>query len=451
LASYFLNEEKNLMLKKLRKGFLLLLLLLLQISAKGQSWPVLQIKDDVTKKPVSFAKTKTQPQFYANEKGFLVLPENMPAQITISAWNFADTTINRNQLSQNDTVVIFLRPQTEQLNEVLVNPKNSWLQNKIYHFELWHRGWIFQFSKDLVITDDKLDILYRTPIPSFEEKAQKELFVDALLNLYVIGKDSVQQLYVTDSILYLYPLKIRKKFDYLIKPLIAQTEKGIASRQIEEETYDVNYLMRETGTYFEFELKYPRLHNCGLAILLESYKEDKLLYMSIDSSAYLAASNAYSKYVGAYISFWKRHEIDGVFDPALKEAYGLALHSYSTLFAQFKQVYIQALNNKYLLFDPYGNWRITFDQNLRLTEKEAFDFTNCPREEYLYTDQVTGKWWLQRRVRGLDQLESVRPGDPPESIILDPFVRNIRVHNNVVFYINERGQFRVKRIGNSNN
>jgi hypothetical protein len=133
-------------------------------------------------------------------------------------------------------------------------------------------------------------------------------------------------------------------------------------------------------------------------------------------------------------------------DMDMKEKADSAMHLYKTQGAQYRHSYFLPLENKYFLLDPYSKQLITFNKDLKAIKSEPFDFTNCLREEYLYVDDATGKWWLQRRVRGLDQMESVRPGDPPESIILDPFVRNIRVHNNVVFYINERGQFRVMKI-----
>jgi hypothetical protein len=446
----FWVTNKNCFCKKKGIGFVALFFISLNLFS--QQARVLHLKDVKTEVSIPYAKIDIQPRLYANESGFLSIPQNYSFDtVTITAWNYADTTVILSLLPKADTAILYLRPQAEELNEVLVNPKNSWLQNEIYCFERWQGGWIFMFRKDVVITDDKLDVQFKTPIPSLDRNASKDFFIDALNNLYLVSDDSVQQLYVTDSILYVYPPYSRQQFDFLIRPLMAETDRGRIKRQIKEEVYDVNYLMRETGTYFEFELKYPTLHNCGIVILNEFKKKDEVLYVSLDSSAYLAASNAYAKYVGAYINFWKKHEKDGVFDPLLKGAYGSALHSYKNLFAHFKQVYLLSYANKFLLFDPYSNRFVTLDENLKLVKKEPFDFTNCPREEYLYTDQATGKWWLQRRVRGLDQLESVRPGDPPESIILDPFVRNIRVHNNVVFYINERGQFRVKRIDNANN
>lgn len=439
-------------LYSLRKGIGFVALFFISINLFSQQARVLHLKDVKSNMSIPYAKIDIQPRLYANERGFLSIPLSYSFDsVTITAWNYADTTVILSLLPKIDTVILYLSPRAEELNEVLVNPKNSWLQNKIYGFERWQGGWVFKFRKDIVITDDKLDIQYKSPMPSLDRKAHKDFFVDVLRNLYLVSNDSVQQLYVTDSILYVYPPYTNEKFDFLIRPLLLETDKGLIKRQIEEEEYDINYLMRETGTYFEFELKYPPLHNCGIVLLNEFNNKKEVFYVSLDSSAYVAASNAYAKYVGAYINFWKKHEKDGVFDPELKGAYGSALHSYKNLFAHFKQVYLLSYAKAYLLFDPYSNRFVTFDQNLKIVKKEPFDFTDCPREEYLYTDEATGQWWLQRRVRGLDQIESVRPGDPPETIILDPFVRNIRIHNTVVFYINERDQFRVKRIGGNNN
>jgi hypothetical protein len=429
----------------MRKARPILYLILLSTVAFAQNRPVLHIRNVETRQPIPYARTTGQSPVYANEQGFLVWPENFE-NITLTAWNFADTTIFLSLLPLKDTVPIYLRPQPEQLNEVLVNPKNKWLQNYIYGFERWQNGWLFLLQNEIYITNNTLDILYKSPIPKPEKRTPREFYTDVLGNTYLLGKDSVQQLFVTDSSLYIFPAKSIQKFDHLIKPLMAQTQQGMVYRETQEVDFDVPYLMQETGTYFEFNLKYPPLHNCGVLMLFKNTDTSFVISNSVDSSAFLAARDAFGVYVTWHIAFWQFFEINGVFDPAIKEEMGHALHSYKTLFAQNRESYFLPYKNRYILFDPYSNQLITFTKKYDVIEKQPFDFTNCPREEYLYVDDATRKWWLQRRVRGLDQLESIRPGDPPKTIILDPFVRNIRVHNNVVFYITERDQFRVKKI-----
>jgi hypothetical protein len=420
-------------------------------AAFAQQTVVLHMRNAENGQSVPYAKVSVQGSTaYTTENASFVWNLSKHTQITISAWNFADTTINRNQLPQNDTVVIYLRPQPEQLNEVLVNPKNSWLKKRIYGFERWQTptawGWAFLTDKELYVANPQLDLLYKTPLPKVGGKTPKEIYQDVLDNNYLLGKDSVQQIYVTDSAMYVYPQRAENVFNAQIEPLLLQLENGLIYRETKEVDYDVNYLLQETGTNFEFNIKHPPLHNCGAEITTRKDGTDKIIYSCLDTNAYRKAADAFGVYVGWHIKFWRYHDIHGIFKDTIKREMGLARHTYISLYAQNKRVYLEESNDWNILFDPYTNQLITFNQDLEVIKKEAFDFTNCLREEYLYVDDATGKWWLQRRVRGLDQLESVRPGDPPESIILDPFVRNIRVHNNVVFYINERGQFRVMKI-----
>jgi hypothetical protein len=427
----------------IKQPFLALLLVFLCglfIPLHGQQNTYLHIRqaDD---KPVPYAKINGS--LRASENGMFIWNKAAYPQITISAWNFADTTLIAADYIGVDTAYIYLRPQPEQLNEVLVNPKNKWLQNYIYGFERWQNGWLFLLHKEIYVTNDNLDILYKSPAPKPDGRLPKQLYQDVLNNIYVMGKDSAQQLFVTDSIFYVYPTQSIKAFEYAIKPLLAETKDGLLYREVKEQEHEFGYLLRSTATYFTFHLQYPVMHNCGAIIKHVVDSNETFIYSTIDTADFRAAGAAFNAVVAAYIGFWKIFEEEGYFN---KVAYAKARHTYKTQFALLKRIYVQSHMALFHLFDPYAHQLITLNKRLEVVEKQPFDFTNCPREEYLYVDNATRKWWLQRRVRGLDQLESVRPGDPPKTIILDPFVRNIRVHNNVVFYITERDQFRVKKI-----
>jgi hypothetical protein len=422
-------------------------------AAFAQQTVVLHMRNAENGQSVPYAKVSVQGSTaYTTENASFVWNLSKHTQITISAWNFADTTINRNQLPQNDTVVIYLRPQPEQLNEVLVNPKNSWLKKRIYGFERWQTptawGWAFLTDKELYVANPQLDLLYKTPLPKVGGKTPKEIYKDVLSNNYLLGKDSVQQIYVTDSAMYVYPQRAENVFNAQIEPLLLQLENGLIYRETKEVDYDVNYLLRETGTNFEFSIKHPFMHNCGIQINYKNQDTMWILIKSVDASEFENARYLFVKALQQWLTYEVYMEKNMVMVPEdmdMKEKADSAM-LYKTQGAQYRHSYFLPLENKYFLLDPYSKQLITFNKDLKAIKSEPFDFTNCLREEYLYVDDATGKWWLQRRVRGLDQLESVRPGDPPESIILDPFVRNIRVHNNVVFYINERGQFRVMKI-----
>jgi hypothetical protein len=430
----------------IKQPFLALLLVFLCglfIPLHGQQNTYLHIRqaDD---KPVPYAKINGS--LRASENGMFIWNKAAYPQITISAWNFADTTLIAADYIGVDTAYIYLRPQPEQLNEVLVNPKNRWLQNYIYGFERWQNGWLFLLQNEIYITNNTLDILYKSPIPKPEKRTPRELYTDVLGNTYLLGKDSVQQLFVTDSSLYVYPAKSKIQFYHLIKALLAETEEGLVYRETKETDYEVDYLVRETGSYLEFAIQHPHLHNCGADIYLKNGDTNRVLIRSIDKELYLEASIAFGAYAQFYMLWWREFEITGSWLNKYFEPKDMAKNTYRAVHGNYKQLYFLPLNNEFLFIDRFGGRLVRFSNDLATLTEEPYGFDDCPPEEYLHTDGTTRKWWLQRRVRGLDQLESIRPGDPPKTIILDPFVRNIRVHNNVVFYITERDQFRVKKI-----
>jgi hypothetical protein len=164
----------------------------------------------------------------------------------------------------------------------------------------------------------------------------------------------------------------------LIKPLWRKPQQDMVYRETKEVDFDVPYLMQETGTYFEFNLKYPPLHNCGALMLFKNTDTSFIISNSVDSSAFLAAIDAFWVYVNCYIAFWRYFEIHGVFNDSIKREMGHALHSYKTLFAQNRESYFLPYKNRYILFDPYSNQLITFTKKYDVIEKQPFDFTNCP-------------------------------------------------------------------------
>jgi hypothetical protein len=369
----------------MRKARPILYLILLSTVAFAQNRPVLHIRNVETRQPIPYARTTGQSPVYANEQGFLVWPENFE-NITLTAWNFADTTIFLSLLPLKDTVPIYLRPQPEQLNEVLVNPKNKWLQNYIYGFERWQNGWLFLLQNEIYITNNTLDILYKSPIPKPEKRTPREFYTDVLGNTYLLGKDSVQQLFVTDSSLYIFPAKSKIQFYHLIKALLAETEEGLVYRETKETDYEVDYLVRETGSYLEFAIQHPHLHNCGADIYLKNGDTNRVLIRSIDKELYLEASIAFGAYAQFYMLWWREFEITGSWLNKYFEPKDMAKNTYRAVHGNYKQLYFLPLNNEFLFIDRFGGRLVRFSNDLATLTEEPYSFDDCPPEEYLHTD-----------------------------------------------------------------
>jgi hypothetical protein len=366
--------------------------------------------------------------------------------LIIQAWTYRDTTINSDEFSNRDTAVIHLSKKSDLLNEVSVSSVDD--LGRIYAFERWTEGFLLLQFRKLVVTDDFLNRLYEHDLRANKSRNVQGLFMDTRSNHYLIFKNSVRQVYVTDSALYLYDSYSSEEFEQTIKSTLYTTAgfDTLLMRNSKDIFFDVEKHMYSHGIYNEFDpIYYHKFHHCGMELLSVFRDSVHVFYSGLDSAKYNQANEQFGMYLSYYLQFWQKAYNERI-DAGLKVKYGSKYHTYRTMYAKNKHVYILPLGNAFYLFDPYSKQLITFNKDLKAVKKEAFDFTNCPHEEYLYVDEATGKWWLQRRVRGLDQLENVRPGDSPESIILDPFVRNIRVHNSMVFYINERGQFRIKRM-----
>ncbi len=424
---------------------------IMSVSTFAQKNYILKIESSEKHNAIAFAHIKTLTTTeYSNENGYYLWNTNKNPTITVSAWNYADTVLQASQFNNQDTLIIYLKPKPEQLNEILLKPENSWLQREVDAFERWQtpnaKGWLFLMNKNIYVTDELLNVLYKTTTPIVGGKKAKQLFQDVLGTNFLLGEDSVQQIYVTDTTLYLYKPRNKTVFNALIVPVLGKAKEGMVCRQTQEVDFDTKYAMRATGTEFTFNVKHPPLHNCGAIIQFKNKDSVTTIYNSIDSSAYYSAVNAFQKYIAYHIKFWYIVEDSGYFSPKYQKLKGKALHSYKTLFAQYKQTYWLPYKNNYVLIDPYGKQWVTFSPKLKAIKQKPFNFEDCPKEEYLYIDAATDEWWLQRRKRGLDTLYPIKPDSKNLPITLDAFVKNIRIYNNIVLYINQYGEFRVKSI-----
>jgi hypothetical protein len=78
-----------------------------------------------------------------------------------------------------------------------------------------------------------------------------------------------------------------------------------------------------------------------------------------------------------------------------------------------------------------------------------FKFAND--QDYMTQDAFTSEHWFHIRENHMDYIAEVFDTTNTKKFVLEPYVRNVRVHDNIVFYINDRGEFRVKRLGTTQN
>ena len=365
--------------------------------------------------------------------------------VIISAWNFGTTThfIPREQ----DTLFVPLIAQPEVLNEALVKPENSWLHNRIYAFERWESGWIFLSRKTLRVTDNKLDLVFKIEDVKIGNEIPTDLFVDALNNLFLVAKDSTQQLFITDTMAYRYPAIAITLFNELIKPVKLVTNLGIVYRASKPRVMSLDpFFANVLINFYDFDLKHPPLHNCGALFYLQSKKKNTYIYSGIDTPKFRSAAAAWEKYVSAYVGFWLKFDATGMFDTGLQRLYGQNLHTYNTLHAHYRETYWIPVNKNYIVLDPYADQMVLFDQDFHLISTQSMSFDDCPKEDYFTIDTKTNEWWLIREDRKLQILYPIRPNTKKQPLHLDAFITNLRTHDNRAFYIDQYGSFRIKKI-----
>lgn len=420
-------------------------------SAHSQHITWLQVRTTEGGNILPYAKfTNGQQSSYAQANGYFAWQTNSINSLTISAWNYADTTLFAADFADKDTSIIYVNSQPEQLNEILVNPKTSWLNAEINGFERWENGWIFLMNGHFTITDDLLNVQYRADVPKVGRRLPREIQADVSGNIFTIYRDSVQQLYFTDSAIYQFDIYPIKTYEITLKPIlyINDSTEAIVYRNEAETEINITQILNKQGVMYDFNPVYhPNLHNCGAEIKVNLPASNQTIYLAIDSLRFQSANIAFQRYLAAYTAFYRKAflSFDGI-DAGLKNKYGRLYHTYKTLYAQYKAVYFLPLADGYVLLDPYSSSWVAFNHKFEQKEAKPFDFSDCTRKSFLYVDKITGKWWLQRSIRGLDQLEQINPEHAPQHMVLDGYVTNIRVYGDVVFYLNQFGKLRVKRL-----
>ena len=373
-------------------------------------------------------------------------------RVRIKSWGFSDTTLNSINLKETrsgDTLHIYLNPWSENLEEVNVQSGDSWMKKQRFQsFERWDYGWCFMAAKDQFVTDDRLDLLYKQPLLKHGNEYARELFRDAMGNLYLLGKDSVTQILPMDESIYYYPADERKRFDYFIRPLqLAIDENSLLYREVKEENMLYQHLFREVASEMTFRLSRPALHNCGARFELRTKgKKPEIVYQSIDTSKYEKAAEQYGIYMSHYLEFWRVEEVKGHFDPGLKAEMNLAKENYKRFYAGYHEAYWLSTEEGYIHIDPFSKSYVRLDLDFKEIERTPIDLEDCPPEDYIVIDSFTDDLWLKRRKRGLDQLYSMKNGLPGSPLKLKTFTSNIRVHDGVVHFLNEEGYLELLKL-----
>ena len=427
-----------------KSGAYPVLFMLFFISTNAQTFRCIDAESGA---PVPFPRTNHKPAIYGDVQGFINFQESQLGHYKISALNYADTLVDFRALAQTtDTPTINMIYQSLDLDEALVGPQTSWLKGIVSAFERWESGWVFLKNKQLYITDNNLNLLHNAALPFVHHNKKLELFVDALDNLHILSKDSAQQLYVNESLLYAYEAVNRVKFDYLLGSLLFAKDELFVYRDNQEVDFDMDQINWETGSGFGFRVRHPPMHNCGYQILTRKKDDHKVIYSALDTVAFQEAAGQFGIYAALYINWRFENEITNNPMNKYRRAYDTARSSYQNLYAKYKHVYFISVNGKMVVLDRYQDALVYFTPKLKLISEEPFNFKSCPLDSYLYYDNITKSYWLQRRHNGFDRLESFFNTGETTYVDLGVFATNIRVHNNMVFFINGKGELEIKRI-----
>lgn len=370
--------------------------------------------------------------------------------LLIRTLGYRDTVLFASDFSENngDSLIVYLKPWRENLDEVQIDAQDSWLKNlRIQHFERWNGGWCLMGSKRLYVTNNNLDILFQERLPKFGRHRVDDLYKDINGNLYLIGKDSVVQIFVMSDALHYNPAVEKRKFEFLIRSLqLKLSEKSSLYRDLEKEKMSFNHVFREVGSEMEFKLQTDPFHNCGARFLLRAKdQEPRLVFQSVDSISFVKASHFFGVYMSYVMEYWRKEEVEGVFDPAIKVKMGQALSEYSNLHAPFYQTYWFKNQSTYLYIDPFAKEIVKFDHDFKVLDRSPINLEDCPEMNYVIEDVEENKLWIRKRKRGLDRLYLLEKDSLGIGIEIGVFTSNIRSYKGYFYFVDQEGFLKLLR------
>ena len=239
----------------------------------------------------------------SNSKGHVLFNAENGDVITFRLFGFEmiEQTANQIRLTNN---VVKLYPAIEELEAIEVATKKRRVLIEYSQFELWENG-VIAITKDkrkIIVFDEAQKPLYQMKIPVYKKDKMTELFLDADKRLYLLGKNYVIQLHVTQNKLFHFSAQSKTDFNKYIKNLKLVTKSGAnIYRDLSRISYTMPVTQLKEYTFFNTDISYPKYHNCGTDfIAYQLGTEPQIVFSTIDTNAFYAADREFYKYVGLY-------------------------------------------------------------------------------------------------------------------------------------------------------
>ena len=379
-----------------------------------------------------------------DEKGLVRIPSRfMPNSIRFHLFGYHDVVLDTRSFVSNGENRVFMQVERQILYDVEIEGDRFPRELLVSQFERWERGFIAisKYYREVYVLDEFLTPVYQFDLPGRGNGRYKTLFKDVQGNHYLLSKDSCIQLFITDTMTYLFPGRSLVDFNRYIRNLKLVAPNGDrVYRNLEPVRYQWNTVDADTGEYFNMKITYPRFHNCGAEFT--AYQRgvgSKVVYFTLDTSAYDAADQEFQLYLRWY-AFAKG-------SPLVRE-WGLRLHSYKTLFGPYREIPLFNYHGMIVIFDPFRDRIVHLDRHYEPKHSYPFDLSKTSSDFVALQDESSMEIWLFYRKRGLDHLILLEDAAwlTDQKIYVDTFIRNVRINDGVCYFLNDEYQISVKKL-----
>lgn len=369
----------------------------------------------------------------SNNRGYFSVPF-YESKIRIRMYGYESKLINLDKYKANAVNIVLLKPIVDELEPISLEAKPFKRKPDVKGFEFWRGGLVAlaRYQNEIIVTDFELNLKYKHKTPSIDGKKAHSIYRDVEGNIFLIGKNKVVQVYVTDSMVYTYQPRKLDAFNTYIKNLKVVTESGdMIYRNTEPVQYSQTAVMRDSGYTFNMDIVHPILHNCGSEFIAYDAGGNKTpIYWALDTNKYFAAAQQFNEYLSLYI-FAEGKVTD--------RRWGMALHTYKHLYAKYQEVPMFKYHSDLIVFDAVTNRMVRLNNNYVVDTIVKYDYKKSLKNVVAVQDIGNDRIWMFERKGGSDNIRELTKDLVISSNLhyIGVFTRNIRIKHNVVFYLDE--------------
>ncbi len=306
---------------------------------------------------------------------------------------------------------------------------------RITDFDMWSKGLVLLSGKTLLVSDFKADIKYAIKTPLKYRKLER----DVRDNLFLFSKDSVYQVFVTDTQVYFYQPFPLHQYESWIDPLELVLGERLIMRHSMPVEYSIPVSGVRTGNVTEITVQHPPYHNKGVDyICFEKGKSPRVIFTTLDTVGYWAAQDAFQDYLAVCIEIEQQFDLNGYYDVRRMFERDVELRTYQHLYAKWIPYPLYKKRDTICVFDHQHEKVFFYDLGFNPIGQKTYSFPKKRRDPLIIQDLATEELYQYQEKSGMVYIskisESWQVQNPVEVAL---FAKELKIFQKQLYYLDE--------------